>query len=876
MRTWIVVVAVFIAAGVWWFVADDGASTRAGGIDLVDGPAAPVVGAAGGAAAAAAIGEEAELLDVAETSAGAADASSTDNPSERTPSPSAGSRVVGTVVFDAHDEPVVGATVVAHVRAGNERLAFRGETDDEGRYAIDVDVARPVALRGLEILAGARWPQRFERTWRVTLEPGEEHTRDVRMPAPIALSGMVVDTDDAPIVGATVRAWSVGPGRLAATDLVGDAVETESDTSGRFRLEGVGPSFTLTGETADLVGHVTLVSRNDTTLDRIDDLRLVLSSARTVRGRVVDASGRDVGGARVEILLDRPSFAPPSSPVDVEGPLAVTATSSDDGAFVLERVASRELDVVVEAEGFPEWKGTHAPGDPDLIVRLASGAQLSGHVFGADGQAVAGAYVMFKPSRFAKRHETETDAMGFFALGGLPDVDEGVFGVRDDDHAVFVREPMAVAQADPAAPLEIVLQPEREVAGVVVDAQGAPVEGAIVTIEGERVIERFRQRPLVTWEYLLAEWRVETGADGAFVFDRLYDGVYVVTLEHPDDTTLRVSHEVVASATDLRFVLDPDVTSGVTFRGRVTDAFTGAPIPAFGVAVMEPDATGGPSGWVMPFEAEDGSYQLTGRRPGVKHLSFSADGYNGWQSEKTDYDVGEYVVDAALRPHRALHLRVVDEEGAPVEGARASFSTDEQQWIMVPAGQAMSLSSHIATDADGLLTATELPATEVHVEVESPDRDAIVDTTVDLTFPQTGVHEVVLADSNLVEIQLIVVARGSAAEGDLEWPPPTASAEERGLDLMAKLQAGVVVAPPGDESMSVTVRDADDRWFSTRSSTPVAIDGAAPMPSPRFSRVRAPAEPVTIIVSLGDDEASVEWAPGDGDDDTLPTLIVVL
>ncbi len=859
------VVLVLVAVGVWFLGVQDNAKGRDIDVALVaPGDDVSVTGTDPGMARDGR-GPVAERLDVTpdiEVSATPSSAQTAD------------AIITGTVVLDASGEPVVGATVIAHVKRDAERTTHRAATDAQGRYVIAAPVVAQWDLEGLEVLAGATWPQHLERTWRVTVAPADEITRDIRLPRTITLAGMVVDLDDIPVAGARVRAWSMDFDRVTQLHSALDAAETETDTAGHFHLDGLGPTFTLTAETAKLVGHITLTSSWPTEHDAIDDLRIVLSPARTIRGRVVDARGTSIADARVEASVDGWSPTPSQSKAEEEGPLPVVSVSAESGRFELERVASRNLDITVDADGFPKWHGTHAPGDPELVVRLETGGTLRGRVVGSDGSPLSGAYVRFNTSPRSSRHSTNTDSDGVFSFRGLAPTDQGFLGVRAEGHAVHVREPLIIEENTPHPPVDIALEPALQLAGAVVDGEGKPIDGAWVSIEGERVLEQFNQTPKVTWESLASDASVSTGADGAFTFDHLYAGPFTITAQHPDDHTLRVQVRAAAGITDQRVVLDHDVVTGVGFSGRVTDALTGAPLPSFSVAVIE-----GSSGWNRKIESDDGRYMISGYLPGEKSVSFHAEGYAHFGSESDEYDVGVHVVDAVLLPLRELHLRVLDTSGVPVEGAKVGFSSDGKQ-IMVPGARPFTAVRHLETDHLGEVHATELPAKTIHVEASPGSRIfgeklEVAERSFDLTAPLTARQDLVLGEADRVELDILVVTRGPAASGEMTWPPASATREDRIADMMAKFESGEIRGSDAT-SMSVVVRTADGRLITSHSVYRAAVPVTPMGPPAMTSRARVPRERLNVSITIDDETLTQQWSPDPAASDVSPVLVFVI
>ncbi len=206
-----------------------------------------------------------------------------------------------------------------------------------------------------------------------------------------ALTGRVLDPFGVALASARVEVR--GPdGALRAV--------ASSGPDGRFRLEALPPGELLvvarcTGWTDGRSLPVTL-ARTDAR--DVGDLRL--GEGATLSGRVVDAAGRPVAGARVLVSGER------------------HVLSELDGSFEVSGLAPGEVSLVAQAAG-------RLPSDPlscavaadvrGLELRLREAPRLRGRVLGPDGRALAGARV----ARFGDLDAAvETDADGAFALEG--------------------------------------------------------------------------------------------------------------------------------------------------------------------------------------------------------------------------------------------------------------------------------------------------------------------------------------------------------------------------------------------------------------------------------------------------------------------------
>jgi RNA polymerase sigma factor (sigma-70 family) len=201
-------------------------------------------------------------------------------------------------------------------------------------------------------------------------------------------------------------------------------------------------------------------------------------------GRVVDATGRGVAGAAV--------VASPVISNDAPSPkLLPSAVTDATGAFRVEVGDDAPMwTVFADAPGGAHGRSVpRRPGD-GVIVTVAEGASLAGHVSGPDGRPVAGASVRwistFDATRLVRRAVTGAD--GAFGLSGLPSGQRSSGWITASDSTIAVDAqgfaPLTAVQPDDlGTPLELRLSLGALVTGRVVDAEsGAPVAGARVVL----------------------------------------------------------------------------------------------------------------------------------------------------------------------------------------------------------------------------------------------------------------------------------------------------------------------------------------------------------------------------------------------------------
>jgi hypothetical protein len=196
------------------------------------------------------------------------------------------------------------------------------------------------------------------------------------------------------------------------------------------------------------------------------------------------------------------------------------ATTDEDGRFVLERLPPRTIGIEARAAGFRHrsLKGIQIPEQGEVTpveIQLERGPYLEGRVLDGQGRPVPGALI---------RAEGEVQEGGRSSFGATRADDEGRYlinSLEPGPHAVTAESqegsPGARASVeirDGANRLDLSLPAGIEVSGRVVDARGAPVAGASVSLLG--------LPPAST------SWGLQavSSADGLFLIQDVPEGVY--------------------------------------------------------------------------------------------------------------------------------------------------------------------------------------------------------------------------------------------------------------------------------------------------------------------------------------------------------------
>jgi carboxypeptidase family protein/PDZ domain-containing protein len=417
-----------------------------------------------------------------------------------------------------------------------------------------------------------------------------------------------------------------------------------------------------------------------------------------IAGQVRDrATGRGIPGAQVMFSY------PPS-----EATASVVADGEGRFRYQPERAGKQRLQVAT-ATGYlpfaPELgespiQVVARPGIAveGLVVWLAPAVEYLGVVLGADGGPIAGAEVRLLGAGADER------ALYPLAERFLSDA-RGELRFHAPDWAVLVaRKPgfaSARAAVDIAAQishrLELRLKPgaapgpadaNLRLAGRVVDREGKPIAGAKVVAAGNDA------------EGLGGATAATSGDDGRFALAGLLPGPHVVTAGREGYAAARRNVTVTAGMDDLVLTLAP----GGSIAGRVVDAATGAPVPAFTVVVL------GRDGPLRELEIAtqavidaEGRFQLSDLPDEPLRVRAAA---GGWaQSPALDTRVGATDLEIRIGRGGTLVGTVVDASArAPIAGARVSMEGLRGERI-----EALPGAPEAVTDADGSFTLLGIP-----------------------------------------------------------------------------------------------------------------------------------------------------------------------
>jgi large repetitive protein len=377
----------------------------------------------------------------------------------------------------------------------------------------------------------ARHPD-FAPSWTtVTVERGDDASADLTLAAPAAIVGRLLGAADRPVAGRVTVAEADG---IAPPVSIAPTLAADADADGRFRLERVPPGSYVLSATAPGYGarraEIVVGGRQ-----RVADLGdVALESGLVIRGHVREATGTPVAEARVSAFRDRSM-----------GEDRGEARTSADGTFAVGGLRAGPYRLTVFAPGHAMVDREVEAGTDGVEFVLETAGSLTGAVVDDRGQPV-------ETFRVQARMPPPSAAGGRVTMMGPPRFEsvsspDGRFVVDEVAPGTYVVEisaperataTVASVKVSPGAATDVgrvVLGAGGIVRGSVVDAAGAPVPAAVVTVQG--IGRTFAFGPTAAPEAV-------TDAGGTFEMRGVASGPIQVTARHPSFAEGRASAEV--------------------------------------------------------------------------------------------------------------------------------------------------------------------------------------------------------------------------------------------------------------------------------------------------------------------------------------------
>ena len=426
----------------------------------------------------------------------------------------------------------------------------------------------------------------------------------------LVVRGQVVDSRGQPAAKALVQLTQVG---YEGTDPVQRLVhrrQITTDGQGWFAFDGLPISGDQDSE-SDFFLHATLdglgavLNVREYTAFRSE--RLWLTPAGTLAGRVVDANGGPVAGARVY-----PTKWSGEKRFQLEYKHGLSVTTDTEGLFRMEGMPAGAWSLAAVGEGLSTAIAEDVTiGAEDIVLTLpdaGDAAAIEGRVKQADtGTPLAGVYVVldYAPTRWLARTWTQTDGKGRFRFEGLA---AGKYTVDLEDMAwALTEQGAAVELASGETHDDIVFEtvPTASAAGRVYEKGSGQGIAGVVVMASPASSEGFAQ-----YASDQVVRRTYTDDTGAYRIDGLRPLVYRVRVGriagHPLKTTMTTQAEDTPLQPGQELAVDFVVERGIRVAGRVVDehgvGVGGARIWCSGSTVQGIDRT---------YSESDGSFAIS-------------------------------------------------------------------------------------------------------------------------------------------------------------------------------------------------------------------------------------------------------------------------
>ena len=433
-----------------------------------------------------------------------------------------------------------------------------------------------------------------------------------------------------------------------------------------------------------------------------------------LEGQVIDHEDRPVPGATV--VID----ANPPREVRTEG----------DGAFAFDQLTPRAYRVAAragDANAGPLAVRLGQRTEP-VILRIRASGRIAVTVTSDAGKPVPGALVEL---RDLATLTAITDDAGRVTLRG---VGPGwhVIKASADGHASALREISTTGEAEPEVRLELALRAGASAAGAVVDAAGAPIEGArIVPAHAGHLEDLYDGRLDAVITDAKGRWRL-TGLPRETLRIRAYHAVYAPGASAP----LLLAE---GDRTGVTIVLD----RGGRVRGRVVD---GSGAPAAGVEVRL-TADSSQSGQIRRVATDaGGAFELAGL---PRRLIYAIAASDGAASKLTSIDLaGPAPAPIVLTLEHAAALAgvVVTSAGTPVPEARVHAEASRSESDLRGVEDRLRGAATAITGTDGRFRIAGLPPGAYLVRAIRPGSSSTLLRARLGTPAQTGTEARIIVD----------------------------------------------------------------------------------------------------------------------------------
>jgi uncharacterized GH25 family protein len=547
-------------------------------------------------------------------------------------------------VIDEAGKPIAKAHVTVGEAWWMPASAGEATTDDKGEFTFAALAA------GTHVLHAEDGEHAPTRSMPVTVGDRPVSGITITMKDGGSVSGRVVDAQGKGVPYATIRVAAkaeeqmMTPGRQAVSEKDGSF---EVRGLARAKLQVRASSDDASSKVQDLDLAATAHAK---------DVRLVLDETGTIAGVVVDGDGKPVPEIQVTAMADyfaaeRPSLAGITS-ATTDGAGAFTLRGLPDGSYRLHAV-----------RGGASMRGWESPGiaakvgDKTVKITLPAAATLVGKIQLENGQApkLANVQLGYHPA-------TPAGNDGSFKI---EDLEPGTYDVKilGPEFAQLTKSDVQLTAGKTTDLGTLTVTRGRKLAGRVIDASGAPVVGARVTVSKTLLSMEGAQDQLDAIAEMTGARIATTDQDGAFTIIGIAKAHTFASAEHPDKGR--------ANPVDIPEGVEdpPPVTLALRGFGAITGKVTSKGEPASGVTIT--DTLKGSIAQVgIARTADDGTFSLTKVSEGTHVINaMQMSGFGASSTSATvevtaghtstvtiDIPVGSIEVDVTIKPLAGAHL----------------------------------------------------------------------------------------------------------------------------------------------------------------------------------------------------------------------------
>lgn len=345
---------------------------------------------------------------------------------------------------------------------------------------------------------------------------------------------------------------------MAATPGRERGIATQTDANGYYRFDN-GPSMGLVNLLVEAEGYATSsVLNKHLKPDAVNQFNLEIERGRTITGVVVDVTGKRIRSAKIL-----------ANGLSTKTPQTETVYSNSEGEFVFPPLRSGPYRLACSANRFADIQIPIALTDEDIKIVMAKRGSVKLRVLTANNRPVK-VYRMSLKRAFPNNPNNIGNVMDFpdrninpgqyqgewAIIEGLPS-GSFRFQISERKHAKTLSEMFVVEQGQDGVEVTCVLTMGASITGTVINDQGQPVAGALITSDmnaglaaGSGIFEIFRK--MIPEKHTTRN--VRTDKQGRFRINKLSFADYMV----------RVSHDKYCEGTAINIKL--------TEEGQVVDA----------------------------------------------------------------------------------------------------------------------------------------------------------------------------------------------------------------------------------------------------------------------------------------------------------------